>query len=363
MRSASLLEYLRARREVHVAAFHLRRHSKSFSARVLRNAARLLRGSPPLFDRFSRYEAQIAAQLTSPRYAAAVVEHFWCASYAPLLRPRAERLILDLHNVESQLARTHARVAAWPQSWAWAGFARAYERLERQWLPQFDLVLVASEDDRWRVRHPNVHVYPNAIPLVERPRRRAPGGPPALIFTGNLEYHPNVEAVRWFRSRVWPLLRARAPALEWRLAGVNPSGVERLVAADARIRLVGPFEHAAATLAQADVAIVPVRSGSGTRFKILEAWAAACPVVSTPLGAEGLEARDGEHLLLAHEPAAFAEAILRLLDDPGLRARLGDAGRALYLERYTWSAAWRKLDAVLGPDFSAPLQAGLARGR
>jgi glycosyltransferase involved in cell wall biosynthesis len=338
-----LLEYLRARYRVDVATFELRAHSKTAAARVWRNGVRLVRRHPPLFDRFKGYEAQIAAQMPAPRYAAAVVEHFWCASYAVLLRPRCQRLILDLHNVESALARSHSRAASWPHSWASASFATAYERLERRWLPRFDVILVASEEDRRRISHANVHVFPNALPEIACPGL-SESPPESIIFTGNLEYHPNVEAVRWFCARVWPELRERASGLEWRIAGVNPGAVRRLVDGDARIRLEGPVEDAVATLAQASIAVVPLRSGSGTRFKILEAWAAARPVVSTTIGAEGLGARDGEHLLIADTPATFAGAVLRLLGDNELRARLGRAGRAMYLERFTWAAAWRKLE-------------------
>jgi hypothetical protein len=113
---------------------------------------RLARGRPPLFDRFSGYETQLAGALRG-RYAVGVVEHFWCASYAGLLRTCCDRVVLDLHNIESQLARTHARAARWPASWASERFAESYERLEREWLPQYDVILVASEDDRRRPAH------------------------------------------------------------------------------------------------------------------------------------------------------------------------------------------------------------------
>jgi glycosyltransferase involved in cell wall biosynthesis len=341
LRSLSLLEYLRSKYIVDVAAFTLRPHSKHMLARAWRNTARLARGVPPLFDRFAGYESQIEEQLDSAGYSTAVVEHFWCASYARLLRKYCDHLVLDLHNIESELARTHARAARWPASWVWAQFSRDYAHLERSWLPEFNTVLVASEEDRRRIEHANVVVYPNALPLIELPVPCAPAH--AILFTGNLEYHPNVEAVRWFRAQVWPRIRERDPRLEWWLAGVNPHAIEERVAGDARIRVLGPVADAVETLAQAKVAVVPLLSGSGTRFKILEAWAAARPVVSTTIGAEGLGARSGKHLLIADAPAAFADAVLALLQDAGLAAQLGQAGRQLYLENFTWPAAWRNL--------------------
>jgi polysaccharide biosynthesis protein PslH len=341
LRSASLLAYLRQKYSVDVVDFKLRPHSTSPPARIWRNAIRLARGVPPLFDRYSGYESQLESRLGDSTYALGVVEHFWCASYATHLRPHCTRLVLDLHNIESELARTHARAASWPASWASARFAEQYRSLEREWLPKFDLVLVASEEDRHRVEHPHVLVYPNA--LQER-------GPVAaeeddcIVFSGNLEYHPNIEAVRWFRSRVWPLLRERCPGMEWRLVGRNPQAVASLTAGDERIRVMGPVEDAIAEIARAKACVVPLLSGSGTRFKILEAWAAERAVVSTSIGAEGLGARDQEHLLIANDPAAFAAAIERVWNDAGLRRTLGEAGGKLYRQNFTWTAAWRSLD-------------------
>jgi len=344
LRSASLLAYLQNKYDVQTVTFSLRMHSRSPGARIRRNLIRLAKGRPPLFDRFSGYESQIAPALRGP-YAVGVVEHFWCASYAPLLRGCCGRLVLDLHNIESELARTHAHAARWPASWASQRFGEAYRRLEREWLPQFDVILTASEDDRRRIDHPSVLVFPNALPEIQRPHVTEAD---AIVFSGNLEYHPNIEAVRWFRTRIWPQVRERAPGIEWRLLGMNPEAVARFTGGDPRIRVLGPVDDAIASLAEAKVCIAPLLSGSGTRFKILEAWAAARAVVSTTLGAEGLGARDGEHLLLADDPDDFADAMLRLLNDPPLRARLGDAGRSHYEGRFTWPAAWRKLDEAGG---------------
>jgi glycosyltransferase involved in cell wall biosynthesis len=344
LRSASLLAYLRGRYAVEVLDFALRSHSKTALARAWRNIGRLARGVPPLFDRYSGYEAQLAARLGEAKYSLGVVEHFWCASYDPLLRKHCDRVVLDLHNVESELARTHARAARWPASWASARFAKAYQRLEKEWLPKFDAVLVTSQEDRRRVEHPRVIVYPNALPEIERPRAPEEN---CIVFSGNLEYHPNVEAVRWFRERVWERVRERCAGVEWRLVGRNPEAVARWVAADERIRVTGAVPDAVIELAKAKVCLVPLLSGSGTRFKILEAWAAGRAVASTSIGAEGLGARAGEHLLIADGAEDFGDVVERLWKDAGLRERLGAAGRKLYEERFTWPVVWRKLDQTL----------------
>jgi glycosyltransferase involved in cell wall biosynthesis len=344
LRSASLLEYLRRSYSVDVADFTLKPHSKSFAAKAWRNSVRLLRGVPPLFDRYSGYEDQLATRLGAAKYELGVLEHFWCAKYAPMLRAHCRMLVMDLHNIESDLAQTHAQAARWPASWASGRFAEAYRRLEREWLPSFDILLVTSEEDAGRVERltekPRVIVYPNAMPEIPVPSVPEEN---CIVFSGNLEYHPNREAVRWFRSSVWPRIRERSPGVEWRLIGKNPEAVAQWTSGDDRIRVVGPVEDAVAEIARGKVAVVPLLSGSGTRFKILEAWAAVRAVVSTPIGAAGLGGLDGEHLLIAEGAEEFAGAVLRLLKDAPLRAKLGHAGRALYVDRFTWPVAWERL--------------------
>ena len=313
---------------------------------MARNARRFVRGAPPLYDRYSGFETQLQP-FFDRCYRLGVIEHFWCASYAAALRPHCDRLVLDLHNIESELARTHALATGGLQAIAGKRFASAYARLERRWIPKFDAVLVASDADRARVDHPSVHVFPNALPEIARPDVTESD---SIVFSGNLEYHPNVEAVRWFRNEIWPRISrdSRQDRLShWRLIGRNPEAVRSIVAGDERIELIGPVDDAVTEIARSKIAIVPLLSGSGTRFKILEAWAAARPVVSTSLGAEGLNARAGEHLLIADTAQEFAAAIVRLLEDDALRRKLGEAGRALYLGRFTWTAAWRELDGLL----------------
>jgi glycosyltransferase involved in cell wall biosynthesis len=184
-------------------------------------------------------------------------------------------------------------------------------------------------------------VYPNALPDIETPAVEEEN---CIVFSGNLEYHPNIEAVRWFASAIWPRLREKNEGLIWKLVGRNAEAIEKIVRGDSRIRTTGPVEDAVAEIASARVVVVPLLSGSGTRFKILEAWAAKRAVVSTTIGAEGLEARDGEHLRIADDAGTFADAVQDLLDNRVSASLLGEAGRARYLEQYTWRVAWKKLE-------------------
>ena len=170
------------------------------------------------------------------------------------------------------------------------------------------------------------------------------GDDEAIVFSGNMEYHPNFTAVRFFRQKIWPQLRERWPRLVWRLVGSNPAAIRRFTEGDSRIEVAGSIPDAVSELARSRVAVVPLLSGSGTRLKILEAWAAGLPVVSTTLGAEGLPVRDGETVLLADNAEAFAGAVTRLLTCTELRHRIGTAGRMLLEKEFTWETAWKKLD-------------------
>jgi glycosyltransferase involved in cell wall biosynthesis len=308
---------------------------------VLRNLRRYVTRRPPLLDRFSGFDAPIAERLRGRRYRVAVVEHFWAAPYARALREHADRLVLDLHNIESRWHATSAVGAGWPEAAMHRAFAEAYARLEREWLQQFDDLLVTSRADAERIEHPRVHVYPNTIPFHEEPRSEREH---AIAFTGNLEYAPNIAAVRWFAREIWPEVRSAEPGLEWRLVGRNPDAIAPLVRGVPGVKIVGPVADAIEEIGRAKVAVVPLRAGSGTRFKILEAWAAATPVVSTALGAEGLDAVDGAHLVIAESAREFAEAVVRVVRGPG---RLGRCGREFYLERFTTEAGWRVLSELL----------------
>ena len=369
LRSASLIEYLAREYAVHAVVFRapadpdpalaipsgrisrldvldLPYHSKAPAARLLRNAVRAMRARPPLIDRFAGFERPLASLLEGRKYQIAILEHFWCAPYIRQIRPHSKYVILDLHNVESSWHESLAVHQGLLRRAALKRFAGAALKLEREFLPQFDGLLVASAQEAERVRAlapgARTHIYPNALPEVAPPERLERE---EIAFSGNLEYPPNIEAIRFFQKDIWPLLRSR-PGLKWKIIGKNPEAIRSLLANDPSIELTGFVKDAVAELAASQVAVVPLLSGSGTRVKILEAWAAATPVVSTSLGAEGL-GTSGEHLLVADNPGAFAAAVGRLLDSPAERARIGSAGRQLFVERYTWPAAWKCLGTLL----------------
>jgi glycosyltransferase involved in cell wall biosynthesis len=368
LRTASLLQYLARSYEVHLIVFQqpgapdptehlppglvhrmsvipLPANGRSLAARAVRNAGRVARGIPPLVDRFSGFATSVERALEGRRYSIGIVEHSWCAPYWPQISQACDRTILDLHNIESTLHARSATVERDATSFAHHIFRRASLELEREWLPRFSQVLATSDRDAELARSiaptARVSVYPNAIPAIPLPE---PGDENAIVFSGNMEYHPNRSAVRYFRRDVWPQLRERWPGLVWRLVGKNPEAVRQFTIGDSRIEVQGQVAHAVPELARAKLAVVPLLAGSGTRLKVLEAWAAGLPVVSTSVGAEGLPVREGEHILLADTAVTFADAVSRLLASNALRSKLGAAGRLLLEKEFTWDKAWGKLD-------------------
>ncbi|MCL6544779.1 MAG: glycosyltransferase family 4 protein [Bryobacteraceae bacterium] len=325
----------------------LPRHSKLELARAVRNARRVMRGVPPLNERFSGFGREIEAFTRRERYAAGVIEHFWCVSYWEQIAGVCGRTVLDLHNVESVLLERMAAVETGPRRWMLRRFAREAEFWERRWLPKFDLLLAASDGDARRAaekaRGARVHVYPNTLP--DRPQPEVEEEE-AIAFSGNFEYAPNRDGAVWFAREIWPRLKARRPELEWRLIGRNAEGLRHQLGSQERIQICGAVEDPVGELARCKAAVVPLRAASGTRVKILEAWAAGRAVVSTTIGAEGLEARQGEQVVLADDAEEFAGAVLRLLEAEEERRRLGQAGRALFERRYTRQAGWAALRAA-----------------
>ncbi len=368
LRTASLLEYLSQRYRVDLIVFRqpgaadpaaripagkvervvvldLPANGRSLAARGWRNASRLVREMPPLVDRFSGFDQRIREAVAGREYEAGIIEHFWCAPYWEAVAAVCRRTVLNLHNIESVL---HARCAEAEGSFAGLAhrlFGVACREMERTWLPRFSEVLTTSERDAATLLGiapgTRVRVYPNAIPLRPMPEVVVED---VVVFSGNMEYHPNTSAVRFFRRDVWPRLRERWPGLVWRLLGKNPAAVSQFTSGDTRIDVVGAVEDAVLELARAKVAVVPLLAGSGTRLKILEAWAAGVPVVSTSLGAEGLPVRLGDQLLLADGGVEFAEAVSRLLASKELRREVGRAGRLLLEKEFTWETVWKNLD-------------------
>ena len=175
--------------------------------------------------------------------------------------------------------------------------------------------------------------------------RSAVGSPPVVLFHGTLRYPPNADAVAWLVGRIGPALRALVPDARIRLVGLGNPAHAGLHDPPA-VTVVGPVPDIVTELSRADVVVVPIRFGSGTRVKIIEAFAHRIPVVSTTLGAEGLGAEDGRHLLLADSAQGLAAACARLLTQTDLRRRLVEAAHELYLDAFESEVVERRIAAI-----------------
>jgi glycosyltransferase involved in cell wall biosynthesis len=322
-------------------------HGKGTWQRWQRNALRAVRGVPPLVDRLSGLETEVRRALGQRRYDLGIAEHAWCLPYLPLLKSSCDSTLLDMHNVESVLHERSAAVSGGLVAAGHRRFAGAMRRLEAQFSPQFDVVAVTSPRDAEFVGElaPGTRtlIYPNALPASEPPVVEERD---EIAFSGNFEYHPNIDAVAFLMQSIWPEVRRRQPSLRLRLIGRGDGFISGLVPSNESVEMTGPVEDSLTEIARAKILIAPLRSGSGTRIKILEAWKACRPVIATRLAAEGLEAADGLNVLFAESAAEFADAIDRLQRDTGLRRNISERGRETFEAAYTWESVWRRLDQL-----------------
>ncbi len=266
-------------------------------------------------------------------------------------------LILDELNAEYRLQeRLFQADRRDPRRWPGALYsgiqARRLRRYEAQIVRRVDWVIAVSEPDaqdlealgpaRPPVVAPNgvdtAYFHPGAVEPL-------PLGEPAFVFTGSMDYRPNVDAAQWLARTVWPVVRSALPEARLYLVGRRPSpGVRRLQEIPG-IHVIGEVPDVRPYLAGATVYVAPLRAGGGTRLKILEAMAMGKAIVSTPMGCEGLAVVGGEHVWLA-DGEAFATAMIALARDPLRRKALGEAARRLAVARYDWEQTLTPLEAL-----------------
>jgi len=259
-------------------------------------------------------------------------------------------LIVDSHNIDYDLARQHARFGNSLARRIYAGVN--WRKLRREELATYrdaDGVYLCSAADERRLldEAPNIRtaVIPNAAD-VEYYQPRPTDPPPdgrTLVFFGLLSYVPNVDGVIHFIKDIWPRVAEAHPEARCKIIGGRPPP-SLLALAGPRVELTGFVPDLRPHLAAAAAVVVPLRLGGGTRLKIVEGMAMGKAIVSTALGAEGIEAVPGRDLLIENEPAAFADAVNRLLADPDLAMRIGLSARRLAVERYSWSGAAQALE-------------------
>lgn len=273
------------------------------------------------------------------------IEHSYLFPFVPVLRKLfpAARLVCNAHNVEYLLHERMADVVRSVSARRWYRVqAKACRSMEIQGYRACDLVLTCSEGEKQIVETlaPGVRVrtIPNGVDTAHFLRSGKEDLRPTILFTGGMSYPPNLDAARWFAAEIFPRVRAAYPNCTFLIAG-SQAGTQcaGLARPESGIEIASDVPDMRICFDRSWVVVVPLRAGSGTRIKILEAMSMGCPIVSTPLGAEGIEAIDGRHLLLAESPADFARQVVALIGDAEARREIGRAARDLVCRKYDWN--------------------------
>jgi len=250
----------------------------------------------------------------------------------------------------------------------WGLLARLFYRIEwrrvleyeKGIVQHFDQCLLVSPTDkdelerRWGFR--DLAISPHGVDLDYFSRQIVSnGGPPSILFSGNMGYYPNIDAVLYFWKEILPAIWRAIPNARLTIVGARPAAAVRRLAADPRITVTGPVQDIRPYFKDATVAVCPLRIGAGIQNKILEALAMGVPVVTTPLGAEGVRAEPETQILLAEDAEAFARQTIRVATDHELGRFLSENGRRFVEERYSWKTNLRTLEPVFFPSSDAVL--------
>ena len=254
--------------------------------------------------------------------------------------------ILFEHNVESVIRRRHYRQAVNPAAKAYLYLQwRKIFRFEKRMAGTYDHCIMVSESD-CRVMNElygaeNTSAIPTGVDVEYFAGAGAEDNGNHLVFTGSMDWLPNEDAMLFFAEQILPRVRQELDVKFW-IVGRNPTpAVRRLANESPDVEVTGTVDDVRPFIGKSKVYVVPLRIGGGTRIKIFEAMAMGKAVVSTGVGAEGLPVSDGENIILADDPEQFAQKTVELMKNTEARRRLGDAGRSLVTENYTWDVAAR----------------------
>lgn len=259
--------------------------------------------------------------------------------------------VLDAHNALYQVVAQLAQEAPHPLTrrfLAWE--ARRLARYEQDTYSRFDQVVFVTAQDRTRLGLAQAAVIPICTDPAATPPVMHSAGARRVTFVGTLLWPPNALGVTWFAREVWPAVHAAEPTAQLTIIGAAPPpAVAALERELPNVTVTGYVSDLRAYLAETAVFLAPLQAGGGMRVKIVEAWTWELPVVSTTIGAEGLDGEDGGNLLIADDAAGQAAAVVRLLRNRELASRLAQAGRRTAEATYSWESVYRSWDAVYAP--------------
>ena len=292
------------------------------------------------------FHAAVARELARAHYAAIHVDHLQMIPFVPARTPGV-KVILDEHNVEFRLPQRLSETAKNPAIRLYgAGEWKRLRRFEQAALQRADLTLAVSDEDRdtlQALRGGGCETLPIGVDTQYFAARARRPHSKTLVSIGTMYWPPNVDALRWFCAEILPKIKTQEPSVRLMIVGAKPSTEILALASDPAVTVTGSVPDVRPYGEDCGAFIVPLRSGSGMRVKILNALAMGLPTVSTTVGAEGIAVRGGEHLLLADTPEAFAAATLRLLREPALADQLAQNGRQLMQSHYGWEAIGARL--------------------
>lgn len=270
------------------------------------------------------------------------IEHSFLAAYRTAVPASAKcRTILSLHNVGSRQYRRMAKIQdSLIARLSYQSKSSLIASAEARSLTGFDHCLVVSDDEAHLlegvVAAGKVSVVENGVDCSSMRPLPEPTVGDDLLFVGVIGYPPNADAVLYFCGSILPIIRRAIPDVRLFVVGHAPPVEIRALGSSPEVVVTGAVEDPVPYYSRARVCVVPLRAGGGTRLKILEAMALGRPVVTTSIGCEGIDVVDGEHLLIADTPEAFAQSVIRALSDGALRERITSSGRRLVEERYDW---------------------------
>lgn len=263
---------------------------------------------------------------------------------------RTPPTVLFQHNVEAEIFRRMAEAGSLPRRVYLRYQFRKMQRFEAMAGRQFNKVVAVSERDRSAFQQdynwPHVRTIDTAVDTDHFCPDETPNVEGRCVFVGSLDWMPNEEGIQWFVERVWPRIRTHHPNATFQIVGRNPPVSLKRVNAVPGVELIGRVPDVRPYLSAAQVVVVPLLTGGGTRLKIFEAMAMDKATVSTTLGAEGLPLIPGEHLLIADEADAFADSVITLLDDHRKRERVGRAAYHLVTHAYTAETVARQFESI-----------------
>ena len=223
---------------------------------------------------------------------------------------------------------------------------------ERYFWQKADKLITMSQEDKNFIekelgRPQNISVVANGVDLsfFSKVKKKLPPAP-TVLFVGTFKWLPNIEAVDEIVKKSWPLVQQKLPTARLKIVGFSPTNKIKGYAQDPTIEVLGGIEDIRAAFATSHMLLAPIRSGKGTRYKVLEAMITGTPVVATTLAAEGLDLKNGENVLIADSSEALSEATIKLLQNQKLQQKLGAAGQKLVRDNYSWDTIAKVLDKV-----------------